>query len=312
MTASPLKLRPLGATGLRISEISFGAGPVPALMTGGDRAKQLATVHRALDAGINWFDTAATYGEGRSESNLGAVLCELGAAEKVDVATKVRLAADQLGSIKKAVRASVIGSLKRLGLSRLTLIQLHNSITAQRGDQPTSITPLVVLGKGGVLEAFDGLRQEGLAAHFGLTGLGDAASLHEVIRSGPWATIQCPFNLLSAAEDRELVAYSADYGLAVLAIRVFAGGALAGQPPSEHTKRTPFFPLALYERDQRRAASFEAKLPAGIILKEAAVRSVVSEATVASAIIGFSSPGQVDQAVRFAVKGPLNFKLREA
>src|SRR5262245_22752385 len=148
-----LNYRPLGSTGIQISELSFGAGPVAALMTGRKSELQRMTIQRALDIGINWFDTAATYGDGRSETNLGAVLCELGATERVHTATKVRLMPEHLSDIKANVQASVIASLKRLGLARLTLIQLHNSITANRGDQPTSIAPRDVLGKGGVLEA---------------------------------------------------------------------------------------------------------------------------------------------------------------
>src|SRR5262249_40824625 len=71
-TIGRMQYRPLGTTGIRISAISFGAGPVPALLTRDDAAtEQLATVRAALEAGINWFDTAPTYGKGPSKSSLG-------------------------------------------------------------------------------------------------------------------------------------------------------------------------------------------------------------------------------------------------
>src|SRR5947208_3518111 len=160
--------RPLGGTGLRISVLSFGAGPVPALLTKpGQEERQRETVRCAVEAGVNWFDTAATYGDGRSGSALGAALHALGASGRVHVATKVRLDAERLDDIAGQVRASFRASLRRLGLPRVTALQVHNSITPRRGDLPTSVTPRDVLGPGGMLEAFERLRGEGLVAHFG-------------------------------------------------------------------------------------------------------------------------------------------------
>ena len=96
---------------------------------------------------------------------------------------------------------------------------------------------------------------------------------------------------------------------ALLAIRVFAGGALAGRPPSAHTLTTKFFPLAGYERDLRRAEAMRSLLPAGISLPEAAVRFAVHHARVTSAIIGFGSPEEVADAARWAANGPLPDEL---
>ena len=73
----------LGSTDLRISRVAFGGGPIPQLMTGDAGQLQRATVEQALELGVNWFDTAATYGMGRSEESLGATLAELAALDKV-------------------------------------------------------------------------------------------------------------------------------------------------------------------------------------------------------------------------------------
>src|SRR4051794_35235710 len=100
-----MEYRPLGTTGLRISALSFGAGPVPALLTRpGQEDRQRQTIQQALDAGVNWFDTAATYGAGQSEAALGAALHTLGAAGQVHLATKVRLLPEHLEDIPTALR----------------------------------------------------------------------------------------------------------------------------------------------------------------------------------------------------------------
>ena len=90
-----------------------------------------------------------------------------------------------------------------------------------------------------------------------------------------------------------------------MAIRVYAGGALAGQAPSQHTLTTKFFPLDLYERDQARAAALQERLRPGLTLPEVAVRFVLGHPVVTSALIGFGSPEEVEQAVAFAERGPL-------
>lgn len=304
MALPKLQTRTLGRTGIDVSLISFGAGPVPALMTDSAAlALQRQTLGCALEAGINWFDTAATYGNGASELHLGAALRELGAANRVHVGTKVRLAEGDLNDIRGAVKRSVTASLERLGLSRVTLIQLHNSITAQRGDQPTSISPRDVLGQDGVVRVFEELKSDGLVENYGLTALGDAPSLDEVLCGAPWATAQVCCNLLEPQV--ALLTLCARLGVGVLAIRVMAGGALAGQPPSQHTRTTKFFPLPIYERDQQIAARLEPLLPAGVSLKETAVRGVIGRPQITTAVIGFTTPTQVKEAAEFAAAGPL-------
>ncbi|HUQ72597.1 MAG TPA: aldo/keto reductase, partial [Planctomycetaceae bacterium] len=108
-----MQYRPLGRTGLQISTLSFGAGPISTLMVGEDEDRQRAVVELAIQQGVNWFDTAATYGGGQSERHLGRVLAELDAAARVHIATKVRLTDEDLSDIRGAVRRSFEGSLAR-------------------------------------------------------------------------------------------------------------------------------------------------------------------------------------------------------
>lgn len=311
-----MQYRRLGKTGIEVSQIAFGAGPIAGLMTAPERiAEQIAVVQRAVELGINWFDTAATYGEGKSETSLGRAIEELGLAERVHVATKVRIPPDQASDIPAFVRQSVDASLNRLRSPQVTLLQLHNSITGMRGAQPTSLTPADVLGP--VLETFHDLKRTGLVRHLGLTGLGEPAALKEVLQSGQFETVQTPYHLLNPSSGREMPSDFAEHDLGnlfrvceelqigVFAIRVFAGGALAGKPPSKHTLTTPFFPLDLYQRDQARAAAIQRRLPKGMSLLELAVRFALSHNAVSAAILGFETPDEVEQAVEFAERGPL-------
>ena len=303
-----MQYRCLGRTGIDVSVVAFGAGPVPELMTDdGKRDQHVATVRRAIELGINWFDTAATYGAGRSEQNLGLALRELDAKGQVHVATKVRIPEDQLHDIRGFVLRSCESSLQRLGREHVSLLQLHNSVTTQRGDEPTSIAPRDVLGSAGVLEAMHELQRNGHVCHLGLTGLGNTDSLREIMASGQFDTVQTPYNMLnpSAGEPMPLDFNETNYGnqfaacqqqqMGVFAIRVFAGGALVGNPPSEHTKKTPFFPLALYQRDQRRVAEIQKGLAREQSLSELALQFALRHPIVSAAIIGFSSPQQVEQ-----------------
>ena len=275
--------------------------------------RQQAVVRRALDAGINWFDTAATYGQGESESSLGQAFQQLGLREGVHVATKVRFQPDQLDEIRRHTFDSVRESLQRLGLERLTLLQLHNGITATRDEIPTSITPHDVLGPDGVLEAFEALQSEGLVQHIGLTGTGHPAALRKVVQAGAFATMQIPYHMLNPSagypmpesfdntDYGNLIADCARQSMGILAIRVLAGGALLNRPPSAHTKQTPFFPLGLYLRDKQRAAQLQQQLGTQRNLKFDVIRFVLSHEYVSSALIGFAEPDQINEATNVRV-----------
>ncbi|MDP6446056.1 MAG: aldo/keto reductase [Pirellulaceae bacterium] len=309
----------LGRTGINVSRLAFGAGPIPQLMTDDDDGAQQRVVDCAVAAGVNWFDTAATYGDGSSERHLGVALEAHRSA--VSIATKVRLFPDQLNDVRGAVRASVEASLKRLRISQLTLLQLHNSITAKRGDQPTSLEPADVLGE--VSDEFRRLQDEHLVRFVGLTGIGDADSLAQTIDSGRFDTIQIPFNLAnpsagsaapngySEADYGNVIARCAEQRMGVLAIRVFAGGALLGLPPSPHTHKTKFFPIDLYRRDVTRGARLAERLPADMTIREAAVRFPLTHPHVHAAIVGFSDPTHVTGTVTHARAGRLSSELYE-
>jgi aryl-alcohol dehydrogenase-like predicted oxidoreductase len=221
----------------------------------------------------------------------------------------VRVPPEALDSPGEYVRRSVEESLTRLRIPHVTLLQLHNGITAARGDEPAAITPPDALRVG---EAMAKVRAAGLVAHIGLTGTGHPAAMREVVRSGLFETLQVPFNALNASagmtsaapDDTDygnIIADCAEMQMGVFAIRVFAGGALLNQQPSAHTLKTPYFPLALYERDLERARRLRERIAGRLTPTEFAVRFVLSHTAVTSAIIGFGSPAHVDEVARVRI-----------
>ena len=127
-----MKYRDFGSTGLKISVIVFGAGAVGGLVFRPERSTRLEAVRRALDLGINWIDTAPSYGDGQSEENLGWILNELDADPYLS--TKVRVGPEHVGDIPGEIQRSMEVSLGRLQRERVDLIQLHTAVTGARGD----------------------------------------------------------------------------------------------------------------------------------------------------------------------------------
>ena len=303
--------RVLGRTGLQVSCLAFGTGPVSGLMTGNDLESQSETLQTLYDSGINWIDTAAGYGNGLSEKSIGRVLAMLPieVSREFHVATKVRIDFNSPLSFADQVRFSVEGSLQRLQLPKVTLLQLHNGVTARRNDQPSSIGMADVLDSGGLLDALKSVQVEGQADFLGLTGTGAAEQMRAVVNTREFDTIQVPYNLFNPSAGCQVANdfVEQDYGsilddcrsagMGCFAIRVFAGGALLRQPPSDHTLKTPYFPLDLYRRDLDRAASLDDGVSGASLLRQS-IEFALSHQAIHSAIIGFGGPGHVVDAVR--------------
>src|SRR3954447_11973996 len=229
-----MQLRNFGRTGMQLSVLGFGCGAVGGLMVRGDPADQERTIARAIAASVNYFDTAVQYGDGASEENLGRVLQKLKPADVV-VGTKVRVPPGE--SIADAVTRSLEGSLARLGLDRVDIFHLHNPITETGGETALSIRQVL----DDVVPAFERLRRQGKIRFLGITALGDAAALRQVIDTNAFDSAQVVYNMLNPSAGEELPAnYPAqDYGrlfdhtkaagVRVVGIRVLAGGAFVGR-----------------------------------------------------------------------------------
>ena len=314
-----MEQRPLGGTGLTVSALGFGCGSVGGLMVRGDPADQQRAVARALEAGITYFDTAPSYGDGRSEENLGRVLHDLSAWDRVVVGTKVRLTPEAGSDMTDAIRRSLEQSLRRFGRESVDLLQLHNPIAAVR-DARGRLTPDEVLG--GVADGFRQVRAAGLVRHVGLTGLGDAAAVRRAITSGAFATVQAYFNALNPSagfagatggshDFAGLIDDAAAAGMGVLAIRVLAAGALTASTERAQNAGgiggAPLVSGSEFEHDVARARRLAA-LADSLALEsplELGVRFALAKPGVSTVLVGYSDLQQLDQVIRWAERGPL-------
>lgn len=311
-----MKTRKLGRTGLEVSVLGFGCGAVGGLMIKGTPADQERAVARALERGINYFDTAAMYGNGESERNLGRVIKSLKPA--LYVGTKVRIPADERRNIAAAVTASLEASLQRLQLDHVDLFQLHNHILADGRD--SDLTPEIVLAE--VVPAFERLRQQGKTRFCGITAVGDSAALHRVADSRGFDTAQVSYNLLNpsagiavasgypAHDFGNLLAHTKSADMGVIAIRVLAAGALSGtelRHPLGSPSVEPIGSGRDYRIDAERARRFEPLVREGFAdsLIEAAIRFVITNDAVSTALVGFSTLEHLERAAEAAEKGPL-------
>jgi aryl-alcohol dehydrogenase-like predicted oxidoreductase len=160
-----METRTLGKTGLKVSVLGFGCGAVGGLMVRGEPSDQERAVARALELGINYFDTAPVYGNGESEKNLGKLLAAL--RPDVFVGTKVHVPQAEFGRIAEAATASLEASLRRLGREQVDLLQLHNNISHDsKGDV---IAARSVLEE--VVPALQLLQQQGKIRFYGITAM---------------------------------------------------------------------------------------------------------------------------------------------
>jgi aryl-alcohol dehydrogenase-like predicted oxidoreductase len=312
-----MEMRVFGRTGMRLSLLGFGCGAVGGLMVRGDPRDQQRAVARAIEAGVNYFDTAVQYGNGESEKNLGRVLRELKPANAI-VGTKVRLAPGDRGRIAEAVAKSLEDSLARLRLERVDIFHLHNSITAAGGGPALSVRQ--VLDE--VVPAFERLRQQGKTRFLGITAVGDTAALHQAVDSLAFDSAQVAYNMLNPSAGEELPAnYPAqDYrrlldhtkaaGVGVIGIRVLAGGALSGSSERHPIASPPPEPIGSamsYDADIARARRLMPLVHEGFAasLTEAATRFAISHPAVGTVLVGIATPQQFEDALAAVLKGPL-------
>ena len=134
----------LGHTGLQVSRVGGGGGGIGQVWGPTTEAECVRTIHRALELGVNFFDVAPAYGQGKAEEVLGRAL--QGRQEPVVIATKVRLAAQEMYDVAGAVRTSVEASLRRLRRETVDVLHVHNRFTPRRGDLPHSLSADDALG----------------------------------------------------------------------------------------------------------------------------------------------------------------------
>lgn len=310
--------RPFGRSGLNLSVLGLGCGAVGGLMVRGTASDRERAVAMSRDAGINYFDTAVQYGDGLSETHLGAALASLGMRDAI-VGTKVRIKSAQFGAIAETVTASLDASLRRLGRDHVAVFHLHNAITERGGGEALSVAQ--VLGE--VLPAFTRLREAGKTRLVGITAVGETGALHRVIASGAVQSAQIVINLLNPTavrpppagftgqDYRELALAAQRQGCGGIGIRILAGGALSGRMERHDIASPAPEPIgsgADYAQDVAAARRFLPLVEQGRAgsLVEAAIRFAIGHEAIAPALIGIASLEQLQTALDAAAKGPLS------
>ena len=309
-----MKTRKLGRTELDVSELIVGCGDVGGLMTRGDPTDRATAFRRALDAGVNWFDTAASYGKGVSEESLGALMKETGA--RPHISTKVPIAFERLDDIRGQVEESTVASLKRLGLDRVDVLQLHNSLKATSEGRFLDVEE--VLKKNGVADALDAMREKGLCRFIGFTALGETAACRRALDSGRFDTVQVYYNLLNPSAARamprrwsgqdfaRLIEGAKAQRAGVIAIRTLAAGIIASDTRTgREFIMTDDTDVAREETRTKAVFGALAPLAAGT-RAQAALRFVLANPDVSGVNVGLATSRELDEALEAFEAGPLS------
>ena len=214
-------------------------------------------MHRALELGINFFDVAPRYGNGKAEEVLGRAL--EGRSEDVVVATKVRLEAHEMDDVEGAVARSVEASLRRLQRDSVDVLHVHNRFTATRGEVPDSLSAEDALGP--VLDAYRKVQQAGKTRFIGLSAMDHhVPTMTRIMEGDEYDTVLAYYNLLNWTaqeppppgvdlfDNGQIIPLAKSLNMGVIGIRSHAAGALADQVDR------PVPPGTLLERDAASAA----------------------------------------------------------
>ena len=272
-----VKQRILGRTGLAVSEISLGTVEIGmdygiGHVTRPDESDAAALLHRAVDAGVNFIDTARAYGA--SEAIIGRALADR--RQEYVLVSKA-----QVGS-RAAVLASVQESLSLLQTDFIDILMIHSA-------------PLAALHDGEMQDVFSTLRGEGRIRFTGASVYGAEAAV-AAIESGFFDCIQVAYNVLDRRMEN-IASLAQEHGVGLVARSVLLKGAL--------TNRSGHLPEALTPLRESVSAMQAIAQACGVPLPELAYRYVLSTGCVQSALVGASTISELEQALAFAQVGEL-------
>jgi aryl-alcohol dehydrogenase (NADP+) len=290
----------LGKTGLKVSRICLGCMTYGEPLRGAHPWSLPEDVSRpffakALEAGINFFDTANVYSDGTSEEFLGRAIKDLARRDEVVIATKVhgRMRADANGGglSRKAILTEIDASLSRLGMDYVDLYQIH------RWDNSTPIEE--------TLEALHDVVKAGKARYIGGSSMyawqfSKALYLAEKHGWTRFVSMQNHYNLLYREEEREMLGLCADQGIGVIPWSPLARGRLT-RDWNEATERseTDAFGKTLYVPQDQEIVEAVSRIAAarGISRAQVSLAWMLSKPTISSPIIGASKIGHLEDAV---------------
>jgi aryl-alcohol dehydrogenase-like predicted oxidoreductase len=303
MQQTQLRTSPLGDTGLEISRVGFGAW---AIGGGGwefgwgpqQDDESIAAIHRALDLGVNWIDTAAAYGFGRSEEIVGRAL--RGRPERPYVFTKSSLLDDGTRHVRHVLKRDSIlreaeGSLRRLGVDAIDLYQIHWPIPDEDIEEGWA--------------AMATLKERGLVRHIGVSNF-DPSQLRRIQSIAPVETLQPPYSLIDRAAEAEVLPFAERHGIGVIVYSPMGSGLLTGgitreriaaMPADDWRKTDPRFTEPQLSRHLALAARLRTIADRHDVSPGAvAVAWTLRNPAVDGAITGFRRPDQVDPVVAAA------------
>ncbi len=295
-----MKYVKLGRTGLDVSVICLGCMSYGVTARGGhqwalDERESRPFLQKALDAGINFFDTANVYSVGTSEEIVGRALGELTNRDEVVIATKVngpmREGQNAGGLSRKAIMTEVDHSLRRLGTDYIDLYQIH------RYDVRTPIEE--------TMEALHDVVKAGKARYIGASSMWAwqfSKAQHTADQHGwtRFVSMQNHYNLLNREEEREMLPLCADQGVGVIPWSPLARGRLA-RAWDEVTERSEkdLFGQRLYQDPDRVVVDRVGKLAAerGVAMATVALAWMLSKPVVTAPIVGATKLHHIDDAI---------------
>lgn len=230
----------LGTTGLNVSRVGIGGGGIAQMMGHTTEAESVRTIHRAMDLGVNFFDVAPGYGDGKGEEVLGIALRDR--RDSAVVGTKITIKPHEMDNIQRGVLRSVNDSLVRLQTDVIDVIHVHNGVgpVQKRNDEMVVLSGDDVLGP--VMEALYQLRNEGKVRFFGIPSWHrDKPTIKRILESGHMHVILAYYNLLdwtsqevpprgiTIVDQAQTIPLAKSLNLGVIGIRSHAGGALTPQ-----------------------------------------------------------------------------------
>lgn len=271
-----MKYRLLGKTGIEISELGFGC-----MSLGRNTEKDsMELIHKAVDAGVNYFDTADMYDKGANETLVGKALKPV--RDKIVLATKVgnQWRADGSGwdwnPRKEYILKAVEASLKRLQTDRIDLYQLHGGTISDPIDE--------------TIEAFELLKQQGKILHYGISSIRPNVIKEYVKRSGI-VSVMMQYSLLDRRPEEEILDILQRVGISVMVRGALAQGLLINKPAKEYfghnAEEILEFQIMLNNETSEK-----------ITASQLAIQYTLKHRAVTSAVVGFRTKGQLEELLK--------------
>lgn len=295
-----MQTRQLGKTDIQITPIGLGAWAIG----GGGYAfgwgpqedeESIKTIHRALDLGINWIDTAAIYGLGHSEEIVGRAIKER--SEKPHVFTKCSLVWDSHGEVSNSLKADSIrreveASLKRLKIDSIDLYQIH-----WPNPDPDIEEGWSTLAK---------LKQEGKVRAIGVSNF-NVEQMRRAQKIAPIDSLQPPYSLINRDVEKEILPFCKENNIGVIVYSPMASGLLTGHmskervenlPSDDWRRNNPEYQEPRLSRNLKLAdllteIGYPRNLTAGVV----AIAWTLCNPAVTGAIVGARHPEQIDDLV---------------